>query len=139
MCASSQAMASASECAWVMSVAGGVHVLISESTLDAQVAGRDGVVRWRRDLDDLVVLYVQSERAADTAIRADGVRAVLAGFVPGAVAAHVVLGLEHQRSRGAHRDAVAAIHAGRVRQCDVVFRADVGGESSTGDSDGKGV
>src|SRR5262245_12163045 len=44
------------------------HVLEAEATLDAEVAARDVVVVGGGDLDDLVVLHVEGEVAADAAV-----------------------------------------------------------------------
>ena len=46
----------------------GLHVLPTEATLDTQVARGDRVVRRAGDLDDLVVLDVQLEVAANAAV-----------------------------------------------------------------------
>src|SRR6185369_4544544 len=116
-----------------------IHKLPPEPTLDAQVAVGHVVVDRGGDLDDLFVLDVDGERAADAAVGADGVGGGLAGFVPGAGFAQVVLALEHQGAGGADADAVAAVHAGGVGQPDVVFGGDAGVEAATGDGDGEGV
>src|SRR5207244_8091903 len=76
-----------------------------------------------------------AEHAAGAAVRTPGLRAALPCFVPRAGGAHVVLALEHQRAGGAHADAVAAVHARRIRQADVELGRDVRIESTTGDAD----
>src|SRR5688572_3656527 len=97
------------------------------------------VIDRRGDLDDLLVLHVDGELAAHSAIGADGVRGGLAGLVPGAGLAHVVLALEHQRARGADAYAVAAVDAGGVRERHVVFGGNAGVEAAPGHGDGEGV
>src|SRR5947199_446487 len=72
-----------------------VHPLPPEATLDAQVAVGDIVVERRGDLDDLLVLDVDGEGAADAAVGAEGVGGGLGGLVPGACLSHVELALEH--------------------------------------------
>ena len=52
--------------------------LEAEAALDAEVAVGDDVVERRGDLDDLVVLDVERQRAADAAVRADRVGPVCA-------------------------------------------------------------
>ncbi len=92
-------------------------------------------VERRRDLDDLVVLDVQRQRAADAAVRADRVGRRLRRLVPRAGRAHVVLGLEHQRAGRTDADAVAAVDAGRRRQRRVPLGRDAGVEAATRDGD----
>src|SRR3954471_5800617 len=92
-----------------------VHPLPPEPPLDAEVAVGDVVVQGGGDLDDLLVLHVDGERAAHSTVGADGVGGGLAGFVPGFGLAEVELALEHQGAGGADADAVATINAGRVR------------------------
>ena len=86
-------------------------MLEPETSLDAQVARRNGMIVWRRDLYDRVVLGMQGEAASHTAIRADCRCLLLGAFVPGVGLAHVVLGLEHERTSRTHLDTVAAVHA----------------------------
>ena len=50
-----------------------VHVFEAEAALDAQVAARHVVVDRRHDLEDLLILDVHRQRAADAAVRADRV------------------------------------------------------------------
>ena len=50
-----------------------------------------------------------------------------------------MLGLEHERTRWAHADAVAAVDAGGVGQRDVELGGDVGVETPSGRGDGEGV
>ena len=57
------------------------------------------MVVGRGDLDDLVVLHVQGQGAADPAVRADGVGLGLARLVPRAGGPQVVLGLEASARR----------------------------------------
>src|SRR5690349_9681129 len=85
--------------------------LEAEPALDAEVAAGHGVVERGGDLDDLVVLLVQHEVAADAAVGADRAGLGLALLVPGAGLAAVELALEDQRAGRADRDAVAAVHA----------------------------
>src|SRR6516225_3132422 len=54
----------------------------AKPAFDAEVAGRDGVVERRGRLDDLAVLHVQRQRAADAAVRTDRIRRRLTRFVP---------------------------------------------------------
>ena len=86
-------------------------MLKPEAPLDAQVAVGYRVIAWRCDLDDLVVLYMQRERATNTTIRADGVGLRLFFFFPSADLAHIVLTCKHERTSGADLNAVAAIDA----------------------------
>ena len=88
-----------------------------------------------RDLDDLVVLDVQREVAADAAVGADRVGLRLARLVPLRRLAQLVLGGEHQRAGRADRDAVAAVHARRVGQRVGVLGRDAGVEAAPGDGD----
>src|SRR5262245_5992549 len=97
------------------------------------------VVDRRSDLDDLFFLDVNRQRAADAAVRADGVGGGLLGFVPGVGLAHVVLALEHQSAGGTDADAVAAVDAGGIRQGDVVLGGDASVKAAAGDGDGEGV
>src|SRR5439155_14363652 len=53
--------------------------------------------------------------------------------------AHVVLALEHQCPGRAHADAVAAVHARRLRQRRIELGRDVGVEAATCDADREGV
>ena len=116
-----------------------LHELEAEAALDAEVAARDRMVERRRDLDDLVVLLVQDQVAADAAVRADRLRLRLALLVPGALLAPVELALEHERAGRAHRDAVAAVHARRVGQRVGELGRDPGVEAAAGDGDGERV
>ena len=89
--------------------------------------------------DDLVVLHVQLERAADAAVRADRVGDGLVRLVPGAGLAHVVLALEHQRAGRADADAVAAVDAGRVGERRGELGRDARVEAAPGHRDREGV
>src|SRR5579884_1694338 len=113
--------------------------LEAEAALDAEVALRHVVVVGRRDVDDLTVLHVQLEVAADAAVPADGRRHLLARLVPRACLAVVVLALRHERAGGADGNAVAAVDAGRLRQGHVELGRDVCVEASAGDGDGERV
>ena len=109
--------------------------LEAEPTLDAQMAVGHRRVHRRGHLDDLVVLDVERERAADAAVRADRVGHGLGRLVPRAGLAHLVLGPEHQGAGRADADAVAAVDAGRVGQPDVPLGRDPGVEPAPGDRD----
>src|SRR5207245_7906688 len=100
-----------------------------------EVAAGDAMVERRGDLDDLVVLDVQLEAAADAAVRADRLGDSLRGLVPAALLAEVVLALEHQRPGRADRDAVATVDTGRVRQRGRGRRAHAGIAATRGDGD----
>src|SRR5689334_4232673 len=91
-----------------------IHKLPPKPPFDAEVAVGDVVIQGRGDFHDLFVLHVDGQGAAHAAIGTDGVGRGLAGLVPGAGLAHVVLALEHQRAGGTDADAVAAVDAGRV-------------------------
>ena len=106
---------------------------VAEAAFDAQVPVGDVVVRRTRDLEDLVVLDVQRQVAADPAVRAHRVGLGLGGLVPRPGLAHVVLGARHECTGRAHRDAVAAIDTGRVGERDVELGADSRIETATGD------
>ena len=114
-------------------------MLKTETTLDAQVAVGYRVIAWRSDLDDLVVLNVQRERAANAAVWADGVGLRLLLFFPCASLAHVVLTRKHECASGADLNAVAAIDARRVGEIDIEFRRDANIEATTRDTDSKSV
>jgi len=72
-----------------------LHILPAETSLDAEIAVRDAVIKRRRDSNDLAILLVDREIAAHAAVRADGVRLSLTPFVPGAGLAHVEFAFEH--------------------------------------------
>ena len=93
----------------------------------------------RADLEDLVVLDVQAERAPDAAVTADGRHLLLPRFVPASLAPLVVFDPIHERAGRTHRDAVSAIHAGRPGQRDVHLGRDARREAASSDGDGKGV
>src|SRR6185312_2944674 len=116
-----------------------LHVLVPEPALHAEVAARDPVIERRGDLHDRVVLHVQLQAAADAAVGADRLGHGLLALVPGAVLAHVVLALEHQRAGRADRDAVAAVDAGRVGERGRILGRDAGVEPASGHRDRKGV
>src|SRR5262249_15274203 len=116
-----------------------LNVLEAEAALDAQVAARDVVVVGARHLDDRVVLHVQLEGAADTAIGTDRLRHGLLVLAPVTRLAELVLGAEHERARRAHGDAVAAVDACRLGEDGVELRRDAGVEAAPGDMDGEGV
>lgn len=79
----------------VQSLLPNLHILPAETSLDAEIAVRDAVIKRRRDSNDLAILLVDREIAAHAAVRADGVRLSLTAFVPGAGLAHVEFALEH--------------------------------------------
>src|SRR5581483_11688734 len=109
--------------------------LVAEPPLDAQVAARDVVIERRGDLHDLVVLNVQLHVTADAAVRADRLHHALPGLVPVALPPQVVLALEHQRAGRADPDAVAAVHARRLRERHGELRGDARVEPAAGDGD----
>src|SRR5690349_14614353 len=111
----------------------------AETPLDAQVPGGDGVVERRGRLDDLAVLHVQGECAADAAVRADRIGRGLPRGVPGAGLPQFVFAARHQRAGGTHRDAVAAVDARGIRQRDVELGRDARAEAAAGDGDGERV
>src|SRR5262249_338522 len=82
---------------------------------------------------------MQRERAADAAIGTDRVSVRLRGFVPGASLAHLVFASEHERASGADPDAVATIHAGRIRQWEREFSRDARVETAPGERNGKSI
>src|SRR5438552_10699658 len=98
--------------------------LESEATLDTQVAAGDVMVVRRRHLDDVAVLHVQGQVAADAAVRTDGVHLRLARLVPVASLPQLVLAREHERTGRTDGDAVAAVDARGVGQRDVELRRD---------------
>src|SRR5207237_8179280 len=59
------------------------------------------------------------------AASAYGLRPTRPRFAPGAARAQVVLALENQGARRAYADAVAAVHAGRLREPHVELGRDV--------------
>src|SRR5690606_8686171 len=116
-----------------------LDVLEAETALDAQVAVGDRVVVRGGHLDDPVVLDVQGEIAAHPAVGADRGRLRLPALVPGALGAHVELGLERQRPGGTDLHAVAAVDARGVGERGVELGGDRGVEAAAGDADGEGV
>ena len=78
------------------------------------------------------------KRAADAAVRADGIGDLLTLRRPLAGLTQCELGLGHQRAGRAHRDAVAAVDARRLGQRHVLLGRDVGVEAAPGDGDGEG-
>ncbi len=98
-----------------------LYVLKPETPLDAEVSVGDGVIAWRCDLDNFVVLYMEGERATNTAVRADRVGLCLLFFFPCASLAHVVFTRKHERASGADLDAVAAIDACRIGEIHIEF------------------
>src|SRR5690606_20080923 len=111
----------------------------AEPALDAEVAAGDGVVERRGDAHDPAVLHVQVQGAPDAAVRADGAGDLLARLVPLARDAQLVLGPEHERAGGAHRDAVAAVDARRVGQRHGHLRRDPGIEAAPRHGNGERV
>ena len=85
-------------------------MLEAEPALDAEVAVGDVDIGGGGDLHDLVLLHMEGKGAAHAAVAADGVGLLLPAFIPGALLAHVVLALEHQRAGGASLHAFAASH-----------------------------
>ena len=77
---------------------------------------------------------MQRQVAADAAVRANGVDLGLLFLVPGARLAQLELARGHERARGAHGDAVAAVHARRFRQRHVELGGDVRTEAAAGGS-----
>ena len=96
-------------------------MLKPKPAFDAQVALSYRVIAWRCDLDDLVVLHVQSESTSNTAVWADCVSLRLLFFFPCVGLAHVVLTRKHECSGGADLNAVAAIDACRVGEINIEF------------------
>src|SRR5256885_17081485 len=80
-----------------------LHELPPEPALHAQIADRDRIVERRRRFHYHIVLYMQRQRASDTAVRTNRVGLRLPGFVPRAGAEHVVLRFRHQRAGRADR------------------------------------
>src|SRR5215212_128682 len=107
----------------------------AEAALHAEVSVGHRRVERRRHLDDLVVLDVQLEGAADTAVRADRLGHRLGALVPGPRGAHVVLALEHQCAGRADADAVSAVDTGAVGKRDGALGRDPGVEAATGHRD----
>src|SRR5258705_4990752 len=93
-----------------------MHKPPAEPALDAQVAERERILQRRRRLENLLVLDVETQRAADTAVRTDGVDGRLFPFVPLAGRARVELAFCHERARWTHRDAIPAIDTRRFRK-----------------------
>ena len=89
------------------------------------------------DLDDLVVLNVEFEVAANTAVRANGLGDGLLLFAPVVLLAEIELGLELQGVGRTHRNAVTAIDTGRFGQGDVELGGDPVVEASAGHGNGK--
>ena len=97
-------------------VAGGtVCILPAEASFDAEVSPCDVLVQWQGGLDDPVILNVKSNGAPDPAVRADGIGARLPRFIPCSGLPHFIFTRKHERPRGAHSDAVAAVYTGGLR------------------------
>ena len=97
-------------------VAGGtVHILPAEASFDTEVSPCDVVVQGRSGFDDPVILNVKSNRAPHPAVRADGIGAGLLRFIPCSALPHFIFSGKHERPRGAHCDAVAAVYTGGLR------------------------
>src|SRR6267154_969149 len=79
--------------------------LPTEAPFDAEISQRDGVVEGRAYFHDLAFLRVNCQFAAHSAIRTDGIGVCLLSFIPRRRGSHIVLGLEHQRARGADANA----------------------------------
>src|SRR5262249_23143794 len=116
-----------------------LHVLEAEAALDAEVAAGHTVVHGARDLHDRVVLDVDLPVAPHAAAGGDRGGHRLVVLVPRAGRAHVVLGLEHQRSGRAHADAVAAVDARAVRQRHGELGGDPRVKPAPGHGDGERV
>ena len=111
--------------------------LPTEASFDAEMAVSHVLVERRSDPDNVVLLHMQSQGAADTTVGTDGVRLFLLLFVPRSCQAHFVFAAEHQRTRGANADAVAAINTGGVGQRDFILRGNVGVETPPRYGDGE--
>jgi hypothetical protein len=116
-----------------------LHELPAEPPFDAKIAMRHAMVQRRGYANDLAFLLVYGEIAADAAIRADGVSLGLAPFVPSTGLAHVIFALKHQRSRWADANAVTTIDISRVRQGNVKFSGNAGGEAATRHGNREGI
>ncbi len=75
----------------------------------------DFLFTWRSDFDDRLILNVHGQSAAHTTIRTDGIGLRLARLIPFACLAQIVLAAKHQRAGRTYANAVAAVHAGRIR------------------------
>src|SRR3990172_8376836 len=84
-------------------------------------------------LHDLVVLHVELEVAADSAVGTDGAGHALTRLVPGAVLPSVMLALEHERARRADPDAVPAVDARGFVEPAVELGRDARVEAPAGD------
>src|SRR5580765_875974 len=73
-----------------------LHETPAKSTLDAKVPVGDFVVQRRGGLDDLAILHVQRQRAANATIRADRIARGLFRFAPVAALPQLVLAAGHQ-------------------------------------------
>ena len=94
---------------------GTVYILPAEASFDTEVSSRDVVVQWRGGFDDPVILNVKSNGAPHPAVRADGIGAGLPRFIPCSGLPHFIFTRKHERPRGAHSDAVAAVYTGGLR------------------------
>jgi hypothetical protein len=116
-----------------------VYEFPAEAPFDAQVAPRDIRIQRRSDLDDPVVLDVQSQRATHSTVRTNGIGLRLFRFVPGSGATHFKFTHEHERAGRTDPYAVSAIDARRIWQWHGVLRRDARIESPARDGDGKSI
>src|SRR5438093_10775778 len=105
--------------------------LKTKPAFNAEMAVCDADVERRCDLHNAIVLGMESQCAADTTVRTNGVGFLLVRFVPGTSLAHVVFGFEHQRAGGTDADAVSAVDTSGGRQTHAAFRRGSARHSAT--------
>src|SRR5215472_11030293 len=91
------------------------------------------------DLDDPLILHVQSYGTAHAAVRANGIRRSLPRLVPGAPAPHLIFAGKHQGPGGAHADAVPTVNARGFRKRHSVLGGNAGVKTPARDADGECV
>ena len=103
---------------------GRLDKLPAEASFDTKMAVGYIFVERRGDFHNLLILDVERDRAAHTAIGADGVGAGLLRLIPGSRLPHFIFAYEHQRAGRADANTVAAVDAGRIRQRRGIFGRD---------------
>lgn len=77
-----------------------------KASFDAQMTVTDFVVEGRSHFDNTIVLYMQSQRAANSTVRADGIRLRLFVLIPGFRLTHLMLTAKHEGAGWTHADTV---------------------------------
>ena len=116
-----------------------LHELPTEAPFDTQVTVAYLVIQRRGDFDNLVVLYVQRQRAPDATIRTDRIGVRLLGFIPDASLTQFVFAAEHECACGTDTDTIPAVDTGGLRKRHSKLGGNTGVKATTGNSDGKRI